>query len=1127
MLTIYKASAGSGKTHTLTGEYLRLCLSQPNGQGYRRIQAVTFTNKATEEMKGRIATELYKIASGTPSDFASMLTRELGLSDSALEERASRALRSMLLDYSGFRVSTIDAFFQEILRGFARELGLQGGVRPSLESALAIEDAITAVIAEQDSLPSDAKVWIRDITHELIDQGAHFDLRGPLRKLSKALLSDEQVKSLALEGKLPSRAELLPFKRYLTNRQEAIAQELARSSRAVLEAFERTGLAIERISRGASGALALCLESQTVEQASLWLRTQKTPLKLKSYFVKFCQGEPLCKKNDHEGNALIEGSPVRTLACQLRDFVLSAYPEFRSTQVVHANLGSYGLILEIQSKLHEQQREEGSMLLSDTPALINRILSDEGASDFIYEKIGTRIDHQMIDEFQDTSAMQYLDFLPLLRNSIASGYANLVVGDVKQSIYRWRGSDSKLLGEQVGHDFPSPEYSREVTLAHNWRSTPAIVHFNNALYNALPRVLEGAFASYIREGQAGNIFLQEAEGIEVLAETFTHYYRDTEQVVPERNKDKRGLVAIHHFSSEATRSSEGDGEPADAEGGDDESSSLARGAGLSYDPAHVEYQLPRVIVDLQRRGYRACDIAILVRATSQAQKIARVLEEAGQDAGITEGGRYSLGFISQEALRIDRSRAVRFVIALLSYMSHPEGELYRHEVRELFAQLMSLRGEEGRCFDEADFEAILDLGKRSIYETIEALVQRYRDAFDPEGGDYPYLIKLLDIALGAQQDLSLDLSDFLILWEGKGDSPGKRASTLVTPEDEHKLILTTIHKSKGLDYPVVLIPYPSWRLNAVGVGSNYLWCRNPFADFASIPILPVVYSSHLLAGYFAPRYLMERVAYALDALNLLYVATTRAKTEMHLWLEPPGDFELPTPNSKKTLLDEYQDISILLRQVLKSVEGQGLYEEVEIGSELKGRWPSVHTSSSRTETQGQSLLITSLQGSEVRHRIEVLRRGLEYFTDNSRRTYGSLMHHILSDIERADDLSAAIAIAVREGLITEGDSADAERLIGTMLGHPMAQRWYDGSGKVVREIPIIGGGIPTSLRPDRLVLYPDGSAEVIDYKFGDKRSGHKRQVRGYIEILRQMGYSPVRGYLWYPEIDEIVEVLPD
>lgn len=1124
MLTIYKASAGSGKTHTLTGEYLRLCLSQPNGQGYRRIQAVTFTNKATEEMKGRIATELYKIASGAPSDFASMLARELKLSESALEQRASRALRSMLLDYSGFRVSTIDAFFQEILRGFARELGLQGGVRPSLESNLAIEDAITAIIAEQDSLPSDAKAWIKDMTNDLVEQGAHFDLRGPLRKLAKTLLSDEQVKSLALEERLPSRAELLPFKQYLTERQEAIAQELARSSRAVLDAFERTGIAFERISYGESGALSLCLQSQTVEQARMWLRRQASPLKLKAHFVKFCQGGALCKKSDREANALVENSPVRALACQLRDFVLSAYPEFRSAQVVLSNLGSYGLILEIQSKLHEQQREAGSMLLSDTPALINRILSDEGASDFIYEKIGTRIDHQMIDEFQDTSSMQYLDFLPLLRNSIASGHANLVVGDVKQSIYRWRGSDSKLLGEQVGQDFPAPDDSREVTLVHNWRSTPEIVHFNNALYNALPRLLEGAFANYIHEGQAGNIFLRDAEGIEALAEVFTHYYRDAEQVVPDRNKDKRGLVAIHHFAQEVGASAEVGEGAVETDGVDEEGYNISRGAMSSYGPESIEYQLPRVIVDLQRRGYRACDIAILVRKTTQAQMIARVLEDAGQDAEITEGGRYSLGFISQEALRIDRSRAVRFVIALLSYMSQPESELYRHEVREIFAQLVSLRGMEGRCFDEADFGEILDLGKRSIYETIEALVQRYSDIFDPEGGDYPYLIKLLDIALGAQQDLSLDLSDFLVLWEGKGDSAGKRASTLVTPEDEHKLILTTIHKSKGLDYPVVLIPYPSWRLNAIGAGDNYLWCRNPFAGFDSIPILPVVYSTHLLAGYFAPRYLMERVAYALDALNLLYVATTRAKTEMHLWLESPSDFELPTP--KKTLLDEYKDISILLRQVLKSIEGQGLYEEVPIGSELRGRWPSIRTSPSTTGGEGRSLLITSLRGGEVRHRIEVLRRGLEYFTDNSRRSYGSLMHHILGDIEQASDLSTAMAVAVRDGLLTESDSVEAESLISAMLHHPMAQRWYDGSGRVVREIPIIGGGIETSLRPDRMVLYPDGSAEVIDYKFGDKRSSHKRQVRGYIDILEQMGYSPVRGYLWYPETDEIIEVLP-
>lgn len=1126
MLTIYKASAGAGKTHTLTGEYLLLCLSQPNGQGYRRIQAVTFTNKATEEMKGRIASELYKIASGAPSDFSSMHLDKLKVSSAQLQQRALRTLRGMLLDYSSFRVSTIDAFFQEILRGFARELGLQGGVRPSLESALAIEDAITAVIAEQDSLSSDAKAWIKDVTHELIDEGAHFDLRVPLRRLGKTLLSDEQVKTLALEGKLPSRAQLHPFKQYLISRQDAFVQELVRYSTAILSALQATGLDVDRISRGRGGALSLCFATETIDQARLWLRKQSSPLKLPSYFVKFCQGEPLGKKNDLQANNIFDSSPLRSLACQLQAFILASYPEFSSAQAVLSNLGSYGLILDIQSKLHEQQREAGSMLLSDTPALINRILNDEGASDFIYEKIGTRIDHQMIDEFQDTSSMQYLDFLPLLRNSIASGHANLVVGDVKQSIYRWRGSDSKLLGEQIGRDFPSPYDSREVTLEYNWRSTPEIIRFNNALYATLPRLLETAFADYIREDQASNAALTQAEDIQVLAETFTHYYRDAEQLIPERNKGKRGLVAVHHIAHDEDMPL---GEGGESIGGDKESCDTDKAEYIEgrhqHDLGTIEYQLPRLIIDLQRRGYRACDIAILVRKTSQAQGIAKILEEAGQKMELTDGGRYSLDFISQEALRIDRSRAVRFIIALLSYISQPESELYRHEVMELFAQLASLRGQEDKALGELDFDALLTIGKRSIYETIETLIQRYRWLFDPDGGDYPYLIKLLDIALGVQQDLSLDLVDFLVLWEGKGDSQGKRASTLVTPEDERKLILTTIHKSKGLDYPVVLIPYPSWDLNPTTMGGNFLWCRNPFTDFVDIPILPVVYSSHLLDGHFAPRYLMERVAYALDALNLLYVATTRAKTEMHLWLESPRAFELPKP--KKSLLDEYRHISTLIRQALKSLETEGLYQEVEIGADLIGRWPTVADRASDSMPASRDLLITSLEGSDLTNRIQVLRRGLEFFTDNSRRSHGSLMHHILSRVELVSDLSGAIDAAVREGVLSEADRDEATTLLETMLEHPTARRWYDGSGRVVREIPIIGGRIETSLRPDRIVFYPDGSVEVVDYKFADKRSGHKRQIRGYIDILKQMGYSQVRGYLWYPEIDEILEVGDD
>ncbi len=1125
MLTIYKASAGSGKTHTLTGEYLRLCLALPSGLGYRRIQAVTFTNKATEEMKGRITSELYRLASDQPSEFAPMLTEALGLSPEALRERASRALRGMLLDYSGFRVCTIDTFFQEILRGFARELGLQGGIRPSLESDLAIEEAITAVIAEQDSLPSDAKAWIRDVTYDLLEAGAHFDLRLPLRKLGKALLADEQVKALALEGKLPARQDLRALKQALRERSEAFVQEVTLLSRRALEAFEHTGLDFDHLSRGRSGGLSLCLHTQTTELTEAWLRKQKPPLGLPSYFVKFCQGEPLGRKSDHEVNRLIDSSPLRQLACQLGELISAGYTDWLSGQVVLSSLGSYGLILDIQSKLHEQQRQAGSMLLGDTPALINRILSDEGASDFIYEKIGTRIDHQMIDEFQDTSTMQYLDFLPLLRNSIASGHANLVVGDVKQSIYRWRGSDSRLLGEQVGLDFPAPAYSREVTLEHNWRSAPEVVRFNNALYHHLPQLLTKAFADYIHLGQQSNPTLAKAEGIEALAETFTLYYKDAEQAIPERNQTRRGLVAVHHFAQDnGEASSQDDGWSETDDGGDLHEGGGSTRAEHLQDPSSIAYQLPRLVVDLQRRGYRACDIAILVRKTREAQAVARILEEAGQDDELTEGGRYSLDFISQEALRIDRSRAVRLIIALLSYVAQPESELARHEVREIFAQMMALRGAPRRTWDEGEFEYLLTLGKRSLYESIEALVQRYKWVFDPEGSDNPYLIKLLDIALGAQQDLSIDLVDFLTLWEGKGDSQGKRASTLTTPDQERKLTLTTIHKSKGLDYPVVLIPYPTWELNASRLGGNFLWCPTPFDGHEQVPLLPVEYSSRLLGSYFAPRYLTERVAYAVDALNLLYVATTRAKTEIHLWLEPPQDFALP--KSKHSLLEEYNDISMLIRQALQTMHPQGLYEEVELGASLQGRWPRVAAEATTKSSEPTALVITTLEGSDLTHRIDILRRGLEYFSDNSRRSYGSLMHHILAGIEQASDLRGAIASAVREGLLPVDEADEAERLIASMLEHPTARRWYDGSGRVVRETPIIGGCIETSRRADRIVLYPDGTAEVIDYKFGEERPSHKRQVRGYMALLEQMGYGPIRGYLWYPETDQIVEVSP-
>lgn len=1102
-LKVYRASAGAGKTHTLTHEYLRLALSAPHK--YRSVQAVTFTNKATEEMKARIVRELYLItrhgesAKGQHvSPFFDQLCRELELAPQSLVQRARATLREILLDYTSFRISTIDAFFQEVLRAFTRELGLPGGYRVDLDSDAALDLAITAVLADQDSLEESdvAKHWIQEYARSLISDGKGHDLRKYLRRLGKTLLS-EQVKQLSLEGRIPSRAQLAELRTELRATMSRYADRVVTLAQRVPALLDKAGIDIDQLSHGRSGGLGLFYKIATRATFDDWFAGGGDPLPKRlqaacddvATLVKGATG----KKPSTTALALahrLEAIGLSSLLHEYLTLVQTQHALAYSAYIAQDELGSYGLIGDIDRTMKAQQRHAGSMLLADTPSLINRIINDEGGGNFIYEKIGTRIDHQMIDEFQDTSTMQYKDFLPLLDESLASGHTSLVVGDVKQSIYRWRGSDSALLGQHIGRDFG--DRAELITLQENWRSTPEIIAFNNALFPALALRLRTAFEAMIAQEAEANPILQ-TDAVRGLPALFTQYYADVAQLVPESRRGRRGLVAIHRYDSSAPGAM---------------MMSLEEGEEPSAGTDSILLQLPYTLIDLQKRGYRPCDIAILVRKRSQTTIIAQILEQAMLSEELTEGGRYSLEFISSEALQVSRSVAVRFVVAALGYISSPSSTKARHDLLELW------RIVQGKAYLEASSHLLLEelsgLGRRSLYETIESIIARYGEHFDE--GDQPYLIKLLDLALGYQQDLSVDISDFLRMWQERG-----ALATLQVPEDERKIYLMTVHKSKGLGFPVVLLPFPDWSLEReTSLSADYLWCSNPFPP-SEVSLLPIRYSSRMLRSLFAPSYIMERVALALDALNLLYVATTRAASELHLWL--PTE---PQPPSKSSPIDRYT--SQLLCAVLEAPDTDIPYQE--LGEELapsSDQWPRVEQAQLGA-TATDRLTVGHLESYDLGQRIDVLRRGLGYFFERhshepdtalSPRVYGSLMHHLLGSVETLDQVPEALDMAIKAGLLPEASRAQAIEAVEQLLQTHEARRWFDGSGQVLREVPIIGGQIDTNRRPDRVILYPDGSAVVVDYKFGRIYGKHQEQVRSYMGYLREMGYAPVHGYVWY------------
>ena len=502
-LKIYTASAGSGKTHALTREFLRLMLSNGDPRYFTTIQAVTFTKKATAEMKGRIVAELSTLAR-TPEEslFTDDLCRELGISEAKLQERANATLHALLLEYTSFRVRTIDSFFQEVVRSFAYELGHAGALRVQLDSDQLLHQAVLEVLARQDQEKSDEKIeaWLQELTTEAIEDGKGYNIEDQLSKFAKQL-ENEAVKQLRAGKEFPSQEQVKKLReaarKIIKDKREALSALAERA----LNALEQSGVAIGDLSNKRSGVFGATYACQRVQGA---FTIDGVPLAERSYL----QGFLAATDTDSRLAKLVGGSKdKRPIREQIEPHLSSIYdalkafsdynfqqlPIYVTAQQINRYAGLYGILIDIDNALQELKREGKLMLISDAPSLIQALLKDNNDAPFLYEKIGARIEHHMIDEFQDTSRMQYENFKPLLDNAQSQGQDCLIVGDAKQSIYRFRNSDSTLLTTQLTEDFTSS--AERKNLEDNWRSVPEIVDFNNALYPQLCSLIRNVFDS--------------------------------------------------------------------------------------------------------------------------------------------------------------------------------------------------------------------------------------------------------------------------------------------------------------------------------------------------------------------------------------------------------------------------------------------------------------------------------------------------------------------------------------------------------------------------------------------------------------------------------------------------------
>jgi ATP-dependent helicase/nuclease subunit A len=1084
---IYRSSAGSGKTYTLAREYILLALQFPSY--FRHILAVTFTNKATAEMKARIIQNLDMLRKGGGKGLRAEIRDALGITDQQLSKKADDSLAAILHDYSHFNVSTIDKFFQRVLRAFAREVGIQGGVTLELDQEKVLDEIIDRMLLEVGDNPQLTR-WLTQFAEDKLQQGKSWDIRKDIRSLGRELFKERfkvVAPVLAEVAKDDNRVQL-----FMKGMQElqAVFENTVKGFIAKFDkVLEEHRLTVDDFSKKGSGPAGLFAKFAKKEYEISDTRRGATD-SLDAWITKTSKIRPQLEQ-------ALEGG-ILTAYNGMIDYHDRNILAYNSASQVMRYLYTLGIISDLSRNLADYRDEEEVMLISDAPDFLNRIIGDN-ETPYIYEKAGTFYRHYLIDEFQDTSGFQWKNFRPLVENSLAQGYKNLVVGDVKQSIYRWRGGDSQLLLDQVANDI-GDVYTQAEQLQNNWRSYANIINFNNKLFELAPNFL----ADLLLDGPSSIPEPAMQARVEKELERFRQSYHEAAQGQGNENKIG-GLIKLQWFESD---------NPDNSDEVDEETG--------SWDEKAIQEAIA-TIEDLQPK-YALRDICILVRRAEEGRKIAKALLEKKE----TTTGKKRYDVISPESLYLGASPVVRLLLSSFSHLYNPKNNLalaqlvyeYHHFLtKKAVPGLSELFIWAGNKEKQAEFEQLLPadfikelpaLLKVPLLELTERLIGLF--GLTNYHREFPYLQGFQDALLEYSKNNRGDVGSFLQWWA----DTGSRRSVQV-PEEQDAIRIMTIHKAKGLEFKAVLVPFCSWDFDHKL--EEVLWCEAPaIPPFDRLPYYPVRYSSKLIATYFAEAYYEEKKQIYLDNLNLLYVALTRPEEALYIYAPLPkfnksGGFSINKVSDLlyKLFLDEStEDFAITPAPEIDAasysvqIGGLPLYDDEQIGD----RQPTVGLKS-YLSTNWRNRLSIRLQGGTLDEGVR------EKSLISTQR--GTVYHRLLSHIKHQDDLPKVLTDLLPLEPMDKQEQEGIKERLENLFDLPEMKGWYGGEWEVRTESPVLP--MSGDIRRFDRVLLKNNEAVLIEFKTGMPSNSHVRQAKEYMSLLSGMGYAKVRGFLVY--IDEL------
>ncbi len=1031
---VFKSSAGSGKTYTLVKEYLSIALGSPNSERYKNILAITFTNKAASEMKDRVTTYLKAFCNpknihGGEALMFNNLKEELSVTDEKLKERAFKMLQSILHNYSDFNITTIDKFILKIIRSFSFDLQLPYNFEVELDSDSLLNQAINNLLSEAGKNKQITAFLVHYIK-QLAQNDESWNIQSSLLKVANVAMNEEalphlnQIKSLKLDDfsriKEKIRKELKVYEQFIVTKLKEGKEKITQS-----------GIIPDRL-KGKSKNNIWAYFNKKIDSKLFEERAAKT-------YFKYIDDQEWCNKGFETSIPNQLQSELKNIFYEIEDYKEEKKGGYILKQSIQKNIFQLGLLNELEKKVHQIREEQNFIHISEFNKKVAEVVIKQPIP-FIYERIGEKFKNYLIDEFQDTSILQWQNLLPLLENSLSYNNKNLIVGDAKQAIYRWRGGDVDQFARLPENPhFKDNQVIQEriqtlrrqfnpLNLEYNYRSKKEIIEFNNLFFKELINKLPSFFTPYYAE-------YEQKVGIDK-----TGGYAEI-KILPK--KDHNELTLEYIFTS---------------------------------------------IQDCLTRGRKLDEIALLTRTNKELTLIAEFLTQQG------------IPVISNESLNLNQSSEVNFLVNLYACILDPKNieailEICKFLNTRKSIDYFAIFKTSHNAYETLNFIIELEYDLKlpsvsgiSIYEAFEELIL----SFNIEKSD-PFIQTFLDLV--KKQSTYLSGTEFIEYWIDK-----KESLKIASPQKIEAVTLMTIHKSKGLEFPIVFLPFA----NASPQRGSWLWLDTSDEQIGIKSAL-TQNNKKLLNTSFSKQSEDEKLKAMLDELNIVYVALTRAADEIYISVEEIKDTldikgvehffhqVIPKLNEKNNNVFSMGN----QKEFSELIQNKKLHKIIEPKKIIRSDW--------------RKKIKMSFSAPSIWN---VPENSEKIFPELNPKNFGNIIHTVFSRIQKSDDSLNVLQKMLDEGLIEKESIPKISQTVkNTLALKPIKEIWDIGTHIIEREIITKDG---KSYRPDR-IIQQGGTTYLIDFKTGEEKKVDEEQILNYKNLLKQLEFKNIQGFLLYTD----------